>query len=130
MVEPSNVSLSGTETSITPTNAATGLSIPQSGPGRVGYIAEATLHVPLIASLTAGTVVTVNFRSGTTISATLVHSATVGTGTGQTSCGVDISVPIPAGVQNLFVGVLLSGGTGTATNGATAPSSLTLKYFN
>lgn len=129
-IQAANVALTNAETSITPVNAATGIPIPAAGPGRSGFIANATLHIPNITGLTAGSTVTINFRSGTTTGGTLVASALVGTGTAQTSCGVDVTVPIPAGVQNLFVGAILSAATGTANGSATAPITVTLELFD
>lgn len=80
--------------------------------------------LPNVTGLAAGASITLNIRAGTTSGGTLLGSATAtNTGAGAAAVGgISAMCAIPAGTEGaIFVGALVSSGTGTAAASATAP---------
>jgi hypothetical protein len=128
IVQTSPVTLGAVETCLTPDAAPTGLGVPSAGPGRPGFIGLAIVTIPGITNVLASAVVTVMVRAGTDPSGTELGTVKWKNPTNQTDdVGVgSLVVPIPAGTQNVYVGVSASAGSPIAQAGASAPIMLAL----
>jgi hypothetical protein len=116
----SNVALTTTEAQVAQ------FTVPQPAnlQSRTTPWAVVEVAIPNVTGLAAGASVTINIRAGTTSSGTLIGSATgTNTGAGANAVGgISAMAAIPATTEGaIYVGALVSSGTGTAVASATAP---------
>jgi hypothetical protein len=130
--QTANVSLTNVETNVTPANFASGVAILNTGPGRTTPFAIVFAQLPNVTGVAAAANVTVNVRTGTSTSGTVIGSATdTNSGAGAAAVGPVTAIAIvPAGTQSIFVGAVMSSGTGTAVASATAPINVIVIYHD
>jgi hypothetical protein len=122
------VTIGAAETSLFPASAPNGIGIPSAGPGKPGWSALAIITVPGVTNVLANATVTINVRAGRGPADQEIGTNKYNNPTNQTSpIGIgSLVIPVPAGTQSVFVGILVDNGAPVAQATLTQPIAFVL----